>query len=61
MSNTSMSHMEKFDILIKAMNIPGERMSATPKNAEWFLENGVRQNCDHPKILAAIFHARQIR
>jgi len=56
-----MSHMEKFDILIKAMNIPGERMSATPKNAEWFLENGVRQNRDHPKILAAIFHARQIR
>lgn len=55
-----MNHYKKYESAVKDMNIPDVRKEANSPNALWFLRTGVALNKDKPKILNAIFHARQI-
>jgi hypothetical protein len=50
---------EKFERVMKKLNVPEERVKATEPNANWFLMNTVLYK-DHPDILTAIFFARRI-
>lgn len=55
-----MNHYEKFESIVKDMNIPEYRKTANQQNALWFLRKGVPANREHPQILTAIFHAQRI-
>jgi hypothetical protein len=55
-----MNHYEKYEKVVKDMNIPDNRKTANQKNALWFLRQGVAENRQHSQILTAIFHAQRI-
>lgn len=55
-----MNHYEKFEQVVREMNIPDNRKTANKPNALWFLQQGVALNKEHPKILTAIFHAQRM-
>lgn len=55
-----MNHYEKFEHVVRDMNIPVNRKTANKQNALWFLRQGVAPNREHPQILTAIFHAQRI-
>ena len=55
-----MNHYEKFETVVKDMNIPNNRKVANQQNALWFIRQGVALNKDHPQVLTAIFHAQRI-
>lgn len=55
-----MNHYEKFEAVVKDMNIPTNRKTANQQNALWFLREGVNLNRNHPQVLTAIFHAQRI-
>lgn len=55
-----MNHFIQFEKAIKGMNIPDNRKAANSPNALWFLREGVTTNREHPNVLNAIYHARQV-
>ena len=55
-----MNNKQKFERIIRNLDVPAERKCASAQNAAWFLRHGIRPNCSHPDILVAIFHARRL-
>ena len=51
---------QRYERLIKTMNLPAARKSYSQPNVRWFLRNGAIQNRTHRNIETAIQLAREL-
>jgi hypothetical protein len=51
---------QKYERLIKTMNLPAVRKSYSQPNVRWFLRNGAIQNRTHRNFDAAFALAREL-
>jgi hypothetical protein len=51
---------QRYERLIKTMNLPAARKSCNPTNVRWFLRTGAIQNRTHRNFDAAFALAREL-